>query len=51
MTELDIKKSSLTQAINQLIEVNALYPETTVDKSTGEIKTLRGEYTINPEMF
>ncbi len=51
MAELDIKKSTLTQSINQLVEVHALYPESTVDKTTGEIKTLRGEYTINPEMF
>lgn len=51
MTELDIKKSSLTQAINQLTEVNAIIPQTIVDQSTGEIKTLKGEYIINPEMF
>ena len=51
MNELDIKKSSLTQAINQLTEVNAIIPETIVDQSTGEIKNLKGEYTINPEMF
>lgn len=51
MEELGIKKSSFTQALNQLIENKALFQETIVNSSTGEIKPIKGDYTINPEMF
>ena len=51
MEELGIKKSSFTQALNQLIENKALFQETVVNSSTGEIKPVKGDYTINPEMF
>ena len=50
-TTLDICKSQFTKSITELINKNVLWQRTVLDKSTGELKPLKGCYTINPEMF
>lgn len=53
MTRLDLSKSSFTRALNDLIDNNAIFKCYEVDEETGEVtdKEIRGEYTVNPEMF
>ena len=53
MTKLDLSKSSFTRALNDLVDNNALFKCYEVDEDTGEItdKEIKGEFTINPEMF
>lgn len=53
MTRLDLSKSSFTRALNDLIDNNAIFKCYEIDEETGEItdKEIRGEYTVNPEMF
>lgn len=50
-TELALCKSQFTRSIAELTKKNVLIPKTIVDKKTGEIKTLKGCYLVNPEMF
>lgn len=51
MESIGIKKSAFTQALNQLVESGALEVKHKVDKNTGELIPVRGEYRISPEMF
>ena len=51
MESIGIKKSAFTQALNQLVESGALEVKYKVDKNTGELIPVRGEYRISPEMF
>lgn len=51
IAELDLSQSSLTQCLNRLIEKEALYKRSIIDKRTGEVKELKGSYQVNPIMF
>lgn len=51
ITELDLSQSSLTQCLNRLIEKEALYKRSIIDKRTGEVRELKGSYQVNPIMF
>lgn len=63
MDAIGIKKSALTQALNQLVESGAVEPRYRVDESgnpiykvdkeTGEqtLDIVKGDYRISPEMF
>lgn len=52
MEELEISNSAITKAINELVKKDVLRPCVLINRDTGEIiKTLKGQYIINPTMF
>lgn len=51
MDELGIKPQSLSRAIRELTDNNAVSKDYYIDRATGEQKFRKGEYVINPQMF
>jgi len=51
LADLNLSPATFTRALNDLIENNALFKVFSTNKSTGEVTELKGEYTVNPEMF
>lgn len=51
LKDLKLSPATFTRALNDLIDNNALFKVYSTDKVTGEVTELKGEYTVNPEMF